>query len=77
MEREMNIIDGVQDFFVHKRIMSAAEFISDWLLCIVLRGCLYDNVILDVRASTENECDGSRDGFYEELETVFIHFSTL
>jgi hypothetical protein len=55
--------------------MSAAEFISDWILCIVLRGCWYDNVILDVHATTENE--SSRDGFCEELEQVFVHFSTL
>lgn len=77
MEREMKIIDRVQDFFVHQRIMSAAEFVSDWILYIVLRGCWYDNVILDVRASTENESGDSRDGFHEELEQVFIQFSTL
>jgi hypothetical protein len=57
--------------------VSAAEFISDWVLCIVLRGCWYDNIILDVHASTENESDGSRDGFCKESEQVFVHFSTV
>jgi hypothetical protein len=77
MVREMKIIDGVRNFFVHQRIMSTAELVSDWILCIVLRGCWYDNVILDVHASSENESDDSRDGFCEELEEVFIHSSTL
>jgi hypothetical protein len=56
--------------------MSATEFVSDWILCIVLSGCWYDNVILGVYASTENESDDSKDGFCEELEQVFIHFSS-
>jgi len=72
MKREMKIIDGVQDFFVHQRIMSAAEFVSDGILCIVLRGCWYDNVILDVHASTENESDDSRDSFCEELKASIL-----
>lgn len=42
-----------------------------------MRGCWYDNVILDVHASTENERDDSWDGFCEELEQVFVHFTTL
>jgi hypothetical protein len=46
--KEMKIFSRVQDFFVHQRILSAAEFVSDWILHIVLRGCWYDNVILDV-----------------------------
>ena len=77
MEKEIKIIDRVQDFFVHQRIMSAGEFVSDWILCIVLRGCWYDNVILDVHASTENESGDLRDSFREELEQVFVQFSTL
>jgi len=77
MEKEIKIIDRVQDFFVHQRIMSAGEFVSDWILCIVLRGCWYDNVILDVHASTENESVDLRDSFREELEQVFVQFSTL
>jgi len=30
-EREMKIIDGVQEFFIHQRIMSAVEFVGDWI----------------------------------------------
>jgi len=73
----MKITDGVQEFFIHQRIMSAAEFAGDWILCIVRRGCLLDNVILNVYAPPENESGDSKDGFCEELEQVFIHFSTL
>lgn len=31
MEREVKIIDGVQEFLIHQRIMSAAEFVGDWI----------------------------------------------
>ena len=41
MENETKIINWEQDFFVHRRIVSAVkrvEFVSDWVPYSVLRG---------------------------------------
>jgi hypothetical protein len=42
-------------FFVHKRIISAVkrvEFFSDRMSYIMLRGCWYNNIVLNVHAPT-------------------------
>jgi hypothetical protein len=49
-----------------------AEFVSDRLPCIVLRGLWL--VSLKAHAPTEEKRDFSRDSFYEELQQVFDHF---
>jgi hypothetical protein len=62
---------------VHKRIISAvkrAEFVSDGMSCIILRGCWCHIIILNVRAQTDNKTDDVKDNFYEELEHVFDKF---
>jgi hypothetical protein len=44
-------------FFVHKRVMSAvkrAEFVSDRMSYILLRGCWFHVIVLDVHAPTED-----------------------
>jgi hypothetical protein len=64
-------------FFVHHRILSTVkrvEFVSDRFSYIVLRGHWCNIIVLNVRAPREDNCDDSKDSFYEELEQVFDHF---
>ena len=64
-------------FFVHQRIASAvkrAEFVSDRISYIVLRGCWCNIIVLNVHAPSEEKSDSSKDSFYEELEQVLDHF---
>ena len=53
--------------------MKRVEFVSDRLSYIVLRG-RWHNIVVNVRAPSEEKCDESKDSFYEELEQVFDHF---
>jgi hypothetical protein len=56
-------------FFVHKRIISAVkrvEFITDKMLCIILRGHWYHIIVLNVHAPTVDKID-VKDSLYEEL----------
>jgi exonuclease III len=58
------------DFFVHKRIISAAkrvEFVSDRMSYIILRGRWCHTIVLNVHAPTEDKTDDVKDNFYEEL----------
>jgi hypothetical protein len=64
-------------FFVHKRIVSAvkrAEFVSDRMLYIILRGRWCHIIVLNVHVPTEDKTDEVNDSFYEELEHVFDTF---
>ena len=64
-------------FFVHRRIVSAVkrvEFVSNRMLCIVLRVHWCNIIVLNVHATSEEESDNSKDSFYEELEQVCDHF---
>ena len=64
-------------FFVHQRIASVvkrAEFVSDRMSYIELRGRWNNIIVLNVHAPSEEKSDGSKDSFYEELEQVFEHF---
>jgi len=61
-------------FFVHHRIISAvkrAEFVSDRMSYIVLRGRWCNIVVLNVHAPSEEKSDDLKDSFYEELEQDF------
>jgi hypothetical protein len=61
-------------FFVHKRIISAVksvECVSDWMSYIILRGCWFHIIVLNVHAPTEDKSDDVKDTFYEELECIF------
>jgi hypothetical protein len=61
-------------FFVHKRIISAVkrvEFVSDRMSYIMLRGCWYDIIVLNVHALTEHKTDDVKDSFYEESKCEF------
>jgi len=76
MEKEMKIINLEQTFFAHHRIVSAvkrAEFVTERVSYIVLRGC-WCNSILNVHTQSEEKSDDSKDSFYEELEQIFDHF---
>jgi hypothetical protein len=56
---------------VHKRIISAVkgvEFVSDRMSYIILRGCWYHIIVLNIHAPTEDKTDDVKDSFYEELE---------
>jgi hypothetical protein len=76
MEKEMKIINWEQNFFAHHRIVSAvkrAEFVTERVSYIVLRGC-WCNIVLNVHTQSEEKSDDSKDSFYEELEQIFYHF---
>jgi hypothetical protein len=63
-------------FFEHKRIISpvkGAEFVSDRMSYIILRGHWCDIFVLNVHAPTEDKIDDMKDSFYEESERVTIH----
>jgi exonuclease III len=63
--------------FVHHRIVSAikrAEFDSDRISYIVLRGRRCNIIVLNAHAPTEEKGDISKESFCEELEEVFDHF---
>jgi hypothetical protein len=44
------------------------------MLCIVLRGCRCDIIVLNVHAPTQDKNDDVKDSFYGELERVFNKF---
>jgi exonuclease III len=64
-------------FFVHNRIISAvkrAEFVSDRMSYITLKGSWCDIIVLNVHAPTEDKDDDIKDSFYKELEQVVEQF---
>ena len=64
--------------FVHQRIASAVkrvEFVSDRVSCAIMIGHWCDIVVLNVHASSEEKSDEAKDGFHEELDQGFDHFS--
>jgi hypothetical protein len=64
-------------FFIHKRIVSAvkrAEFVSDRISYMILRGRWCNIIVLSVHAPTEDIFDDIKDRLYEELEQVFDKF---
>jgi hypothetical protein len=64
-------------FFVHKKIILAvkrAEFVSDGMSYILLRGQWFHITVLRVQAPTEDKADDVKDSFYKELEHLFDKF---
>jgi hypothetical protein len=64
---------------LHKRILSAvkrAEFVSDRLSYIILRGLWCEIIVLDVHAPTEDTIDDMKNSLYEELQHIFDKSST-
>jgi hypothetical protein len=71
MEKVIRNMNWVQCFFVHKRNISAVEFVSDRMSYKILKGHWFHIIVLNVHAPTEDKiCDG-KDNFYEELELKF------
>jgi hypothetical protein len=64
-------------FFVHQRLAPAvkrADFVSDRVSYIVMRGRWNNLIFINVHAPSEEKSDESKDSFYEELEQGFDHF---
>jgi hypothetical protein len=61
-------------FFVHKRIISAVEFVGGRMSCIILRGHWFHIIVLNVHTPTEDKIYDVKDSFYEELEHIFDKF---
>jgi len=64
-------------FFEYCRILSAVkrvEFVSDRMTYIVLRGCCFNIIVLNVHVPSEGKIGDLKDRFYEELEKGFDHF---
>ena len=62
-------------YSVHHRIPVASavkrvEFVSNRMLCIVLRIRWYNIIVLNMRVTSEEESDDSKGSSYEELEQV-------
>jgi exonuclease III len=57
-------------FFIHNRIISAVkrvEFVSDRMLCITLKGCWCDIIVLNVHTPIEDKDDDIKASFYKEF----------
>jgi hypothetical protein len=48
--------------------------VSDGMSYVVLRGCWFHIIVLNVHAPTEDKIDDVKDSFYEELECIFDKF---
>jgi hypothetical protein len=46
------------------------EFVSDWMSYIIVRGCWFHIIVLNVHAPAEDKIDNAKDSFYEELERM-------
>ena len=60
--------------FVHHRIVSAVkrvEFVSDRVPYIVLRGCRFSIIVLNVHAPSEEKRDDSKDFFFLGIRAGF------
>jgi len=65
--------------FVHHRMLSAVktvEFIRYRMSYIVLRGCCFNIIVLNVPVPNEGKSDCSKDSFDEGLGQVFDYFPT-
>jgi hypothetical protein len=77
MEKRMRTMNWVEGFFVHKRIISAVkrvEFVNDRMSYIILMGCWFHIIVLNVYAPTEDKIDDVKIRYYEELERIFDKF---
>jgi exonuclease III len=61
------------DFFVHKKIISAArrvEFVSDRMSYTIVRDCWCNIVVLNVHTPCDGKSDDIKDSFHKELGSV-------
>jgi hypothetical protein len=55
-------------------VVSRVEFISDRMSYIILKGRWCNIIVLNMHAPCEDEGDGVKDSYYEELGHVLISF---
>jgi hypothetical protein len=64
--------------FVHKRIISAVkriDSVSDRITYIILRGCWFQDIVLNVHPATKDKTGNVKHRFYEKLEQEYDKFS--
>ena len=61
-------------FFVHHRIVSAVEFVSDRVSYIFLRGRWCNTIVLNVHAPGEDKSNDSKDSFTRNWSRFLIIF---
>jgi hypothetical protein len=72
MQRGMNTMH-----FVHKIFILAVkrlEFVSDRMSYVIVGGCCFHIIGLNVNAPTEDKIGDIKDSFYEALERIFEKF---
>jgi hypothetical protein len=52
-------------------VVKRAEFVSDRMSYIILRGRWCHIIVLNIQAPTDDKTDNVKDSFYEEVEHVF------
>jgi phage terminase large subunit-like protein len=65
---------------VHKRIISAvkkAEFVTDRMSYIILRGHWRHIILLNIHAPPEDKTDDMKDSFYKKLERLIRSLNTI
>jgi len=71
----MKIVNWEEDFLYYSvPVIKTVKSVSDRMSYTVLR-VHWCNIVLNVHAASEEKSDDSKDGFYEELEQVFLSFS--
>jgi hypothetical protein len=55
--------------------VTRAEYVSDMISSLILRGRWYDMILLNVHASIDDKIDDMKGSFYEELERAFDKFA--
>jgi hypothetical protein len=57
-----------------RSVFRRVEFVNDRMLCIRVRGCCCDDIVLNMHAPTEDKSGDIKVGFYEEIECIFDQF---
>jgi len=77
MEKKTKILNWGKGFLARHRIISAvrrADFVSDRVSYMVLRGRWCNITVRNAHAPTEEKSDDSKDSVYQKLEQIFDHF---
>jgi hypothetical protein len=74
MENERKSSIQNRTFCRRVSVVNRAQFVTDRVSYIVVRGRWCDVIVLNVHARTQEKSDYSKDRFYEKLKQVFNHF---
>jgi hypothetical protein len=75
MERGMRTMNWVQGFLSCQQLRGLSLLVvSDRMLYIILRGCWFQIIVLNIRAPTEDKIDDVKDSSCEEMECIFDKF---